>query len=48
MLFGGFGICGIPDNLIRAILKKGTKNITAVSNNAGLADQGLGLLLNTR
>jgi len=45
---GGFGLCGIPENLIDAIVKKGTKNITAVSNNAGVDDAGLGKMLRTR
>lgn len=45
---GGFGLCGIPENLIQAIVKKGTKNLTAVSNNAGVDDFGLGLLLQSR
>lgn len=42
---GGFGLCGIPENLISALVEKGTKNLTAVSNNAGVDDFGLGLLL---
>lgn len=42
---GGFGLCGIPENLINALVKKGSKNLTAVSNNAGVDDFGLGLLL---
>lgn len=45
ILFGGFGICGIPEKLITALIKKGVKEITAVSNNAGVANAGLGLLL---
>ena len=36
LLVGGFGLCGIPENLISAIRKKGTKNLTCVSNNAGV------------
>lgn len=44
---GGFGLCGIPENLISALVKKGSKNLTAVSNNAGVDDFGLGLLLQT-
>eukprot|EP00924_Labyrinthula_sp_SR-Ha-C_P004068 maker-scaffold_3-snap-gene-13.40-mRNA-1 protein AED:0.09 eAED:0.09 QI:161/1/1/1/1/1/3/72/516 len=47
ILVGGFGLCGIPENLIKALRNKGTKNITAVSNNAGVDDFGLGLLLQT-
>eukprot|EP00931_Biecheleriopsis_adriatica_P011491 TRINITY_DN11257_c0_g1_i2.p1 TRINITY_DN11257_c0_g1~~TRINITY_DN11257_c0_g1_i2.p1 ORF type:complete len:518 (+),score=140.70 TRINITY_DN11257_c0_g1_i2:101-1654(+) len=45
---GGFGLCGIPENLIAGLVKKGTKNITAVSNNAGVDNFGLGLLLQNK
>lgn len=45
LLVGGFGLCGIPENLISALLKKGTKQLTVVSNNAGVEDAGLGKLL---
>ncbi|KAK3783340.1 hypothetical protein RRG08_044347 [Elysia crispata] len=45
LLVGGFGLCGIPENLIAALLKKNTKELTLVSNNAGVDDFGLGLLL---
>lgn len=45
LLVGGFGLCGIPENLINAISKKGCKNLTVVSNNAGVDDFGLGILL---
>ncbi|NP_001171772.1 succinyl-CoA:3-ketoacid-coenzyme A transferase 1, mitochondrial [Saccoglossus kowalevskii] len=45
LLVGGFGLCGIPENLIHALLDTGVKGITAVSNNAGVDDFGLGLLL---
>ncbi len=48
ILFGGFGLCGIPENCINALIRKGTKGITAISNNAGVDDFGLGLLLNTK
>jgi 3-oxoacid CoA-transferase len=48
ILLGGFGLCGIPENLIAAVRKRGTKNLTLVSNNAGLDDFGIGLLLQTR
>ncbi len=48
LLVGGFGLCGIPENLISAIRKKAVKNLTCVSNNAGVDDFGLGLLLQTR
>src|ERR1700734_931606 len=47
ILMGGFGVCGIPENLIGAALRAGTKNLTVVSNNAGTADFGAGLLLQT-
>jgi len=47
ILMGGFGLCGIPENLIAAVQRKGAKNLTVVSNNAGLADFGIGLLLQT-
>ena len=45
---GGFGLCGIPENLINALRDTGTKDLTAVSNNAGVDDFGLGLLLETK
>jgi len=45
---GGFGLCGIPENLIAAIRDSGVKNLTVASNNAGVDDFGLGLLLQTR
>jgi len=48
ILMGGFGLCGIPENLIAVVRRAGTKNLTVVSNNAGLADFGIGLLLETR
>ena len=48
ILMGGFGLCGIPENLIAAVRKAGIKDLTVVSNNAGLADFGIGLLLETR
>ena len=48
ILLGGFGLCGIPENLIAALRRKGAKNLTLVSNNAGVDDFGLGLLLQTR
>uniref|UniRef100_A0AAR2L9G9 Succinyl-CoA:3-ketoacid-coenzyme A transferase n=1 Tax=Pygocentrus nattereri TaxID=42514 RepID=A0AAR2L9G9_PYGNA len=44
----GFGLCGIPENLINSLLKTGVKRLTAVSNNAGVDDFGLGLLLKTK
>jgi 3-oxoacid CoA-transferase subunit A len=48
IMAGGFGLCGIPENLISALRDSGTKDITAISNNAGVDDFGLGLLLQTR
>ena len=45
---GGFGLCGIPENLIAALRDAGPKDLTCVSNNAGVDDFGLGLLLQTR
>ncbi len=45
IIVGGFGLCGIPEKAIEAILRKGTKNLTVVSNNCGVDDWGLGLLL---
>ena len=47
-VIGGFGLCGIPENSIMALRESGVKNITCVSNNAGVDDWGLGLLLQTR
>jgi 3-oxoacid CoA-transferase subunit A len=47
LLVGGFGLCGIPETLIEAIVRKGVKNLTTVSNNAGVDDFGLGKLLYT-
>jgi 3-oxoacid CoA-transferase subunit A len=44
-MFGGFGLCGIPENLIRAIVRRGTRELTTISNNAGVGGFGLGLLL---
>ena len=48
VMAGGFGLCGIPENLIAALRDSGTKDITAISNNAGVDGFGLGMLLNTR
>jgi 3-oxoacid CoA-transferase subunit A len=48
LMVGGFGLCGIPENLILALRDKGVKNLTVISNNAGVDDFGLGLLLQTR
>src|ERR1700731_836179 len=48
ILMGGFGLCGIPENLIAAIRRKGTKNLAIGSNNAGVDDFGIGVLLQQR
>ena len=48
ILLGGFGLCGIPENCIAALVKKGVKDLTCISNNAGVDDFGLGLLLQKR
>jgi 3-oxoacid CoA-transferase subunit A len=48
IMSGGFGLCGIPENLILALRDSGVKNLTVISNNAGVDDFGLGLLLKTR
>ena len=48
LMLGGFGLNGIPENTITALVKKGVKNLTCISNNAGVDDFGLGLLLKTR
>jgi 3-oxoacid CoA-transferase subunit A len=48
VMSGGFGLCGIPENLIVALRDSGAKNLTVISNNAGVDDFGLGLLLKTR
>jgi 3-oxoacid CoA-transferase subunit A len=45
VMVGGFGLCGIPENLIRALVKKGVKNLTTISNNVGVDEFGLGLML---
>ena len=45
---GGFGLCGIPENLIQEVLRRGTSNLTVISNNCGVDDFGLGVLLKTR
>ena len=44
-MIGGFGLCGIPENLIRALVRKGSKNLTTISNNVGVDGFGIGLLL---
>lgn len=48
IMFGGFGLCGIPENAIAELVQKGTKNLSCISNNAGVDDFGLGLLLQKR
>ena len=48
ILMGGFGLCGIPENLIAAVQRKGVKDLTIVSNNAGVDDFGIGVLLQQR
>ncbi len=48
IMLGGFGLCGIPENLIIALKRKAVKGLTCISNNAGIDDFGLGLLLKTR
>jgi len=48
IMAGGFGLCGIPENLILAVRESGVKNLTVISNNAGVDDFGLGVLLATR
>lgn len=45
LMVGGFGLCGIPENLIRALVRKGVKNLTTISNNVGVDGLGMGLLL---
>lgn len=45
LMLGGFGLCGIPENLILALREKGVKNLICISNNAGVSDFGIGLLL---
>ncbi|RBL92644.1 CoA transferase subunit A [Chitinophaga flava] len=48
IMLGGFGLCGIPENSIAALVRKGVKGLTCISNNAGVDDFGLGMLLKTR
>ncbi len=48
LMLGGFGLCGIPENCIAAIVKKGINNLTCISNNAGVDDFGIGLMLQQR
>ena len=48
ILIGGFGVCGVPENLIRALIRQGTKNLTIVSNNPGIDGFGNGALIENR
>ncbi len=48
LMLGGFGLCGIPENCIAALVKSGVKGLTCISNNAGVDDFGIGLMLKTR
>jgi len=48
ILMGGFGLCGIPENLIAALHRRGTKNLTVISNNPGIDEFGIGILLRAR
>ena len=48
LMIGGFGVCGIPENIIAALTQTSVTNLTCISNNAGVGDFGLGLLLNDR
>ncbi|HUR35179.1 MAG TPA: CoA transferase subunit A [Vicinamibacterales bacterium] len=48
ILMGGFGLCGIPENLIQALRARGTRGLTVISNNAGVDDFGIGILLRSR
>src|SRR5512141_1199017 len=48
LMLGGFGLCGLPENCIAALVKKGVKNLTCISNNAGVDNFGIGLMLHQR
>ena len=48
LMVGGFGLCGIPENLILALMEKGVQNLTIISNNCGIDEWGLGLLLKNK
>jgi 3-oxoacid CoA-transferase subunit A len=48
LMVGGFGLCGLPENALKELLRKGTRHLTCISNNAGLDDFGIGLLLRQR
>jgi 3-oxoacid CoA-transferase subunit A len=45
LMLGGFGLCGLPENCIAALVRKGVKGLTCISNNAGVDDFGIGLML---
>src|SRR5215469_15740205 len=47
IMVGGFGLCGVPEDLIDALVRKGVRNLTTISNNAGIDEAGLGKLLST-
>ncbi len=48
LMLGGFGLCGLPEKCIAALVKKGVKELTCISNNAGVDDFGIGLMLKQR
>ena len=48
LMLGGFGLCGIPENCISALIRRGVTGLTCISNNAGVDDFGIGLMLKTR
>src|SRR6201998_2664581 len=48
LMLGGFGLCGLPENCIAALVRKGVKNLTCISNNAGVDDFGIGIMLKQR
>lgn len=48
IMIGGYGLCGVPENLIQALCDKGARNLTIISNNVGVDDFGVGLLLHKR
>src|SRR5437773_2970903 len=48
IMVGGFGLCGVPEHLVKALHARGTRNLTIISNNAGIDDYGLGVLLKSR
>src|SRR4051812_47249812 len=48
LMLGGFGLCGLPENCIAALVRKGVKDLTCISNNAGVDDFGIGLMLHQK